>query len=211
MKKRILISALTTASIVIFSGCASKMEAPKNSGFFNSYEGFGKSSKFIGDEKELSKYKKVYVEEILVIPTIAQKEQTDIQKNLYKEISKYAASKLKEALGSKNSSVKSKDTLVLKAALSASEVHFDDKNWNQFSPLALGVTVVSLNAYIDESARLVGEYRLDAQDQTLARSINLVREIPISLNGDNLTLDDLKAPIDSWAKEAASEITKGIK
>lgn len=211
MKKNILISSLITASIVIFSGCASKMQAPQNSGFFNNYEDFKQSSGFINDSKELSKYKKVYVQEVKVISAIKEKEQTDTQKKLYTEISKYAGSRLKEALKFKNSDVKSKDTLVLNAALSASEVHFDDKSWNQFSPLALGITVVSLNAYLDESARLVGEYKLDAGDQTVARSLKLVKEIPISLNDDYLTLDDLKKPIDAWAEDVASEINKGIK
>lgn len=211
MKKSILISALATASMVILSGCGSKVEAPQNSGFFNSYEGFNKSSNFIGDTKELAKYKNVYIDKIFVIPAIEEKEQTDIQKNLYKEISKYASSKLKEALKFKNSDVKSKDTLILKAALSASEVHYEDKNWNQFSPLALGITVVSLNAYIGESARLVGEYSLSSEDKTLARSLKLIKDIPITLNGDYLTIDDVKAPIDAWAEAVASEIKKGIK
>jgi hypothetical protein len=211
MKKNVLISSLVATTMVIFSGCASKMQAPQNSGFFNSYEEFTQSSGFIADTKELSKYKKVYVQEVTVISAIDEKEQTDMQKNLYKEISKYASSRLKEALKFKNSDVKSKDTLVLSAALSASEVHFDDKEWNQLSPLALGITVVSLNAYLDESARLVGEYRLDAENKTLARSLKLVKEIPISLEGDYLTLDDLKKPIDAWAETVASEINKGIK
>ncbi|WP_373073455.1 hypothetical protein [Sulfurimonas sp.] len=211
MKKNILISGLVATSMVIFSGCASKMEAPQNSGFFNCYEAFNNTSKFIGDTTELSKYKKVYVEDVIVISAIDDKEQTQSQKNLYKEISKYATSRLKEALEFKNSDKKSNNTLVLSGAISASEVHFEDKNWNQLSPLALGITVVSLNAYLDESARLVGEYSLDAENKTLARSLKLIKEIPISLNDDFLTLDDLKKPIDAWVENVASEINKGIK
>ena len=99
----------------------------------------------------------------------------------------------------------------MQSAISASEVHFDDKEWNQLSPLSLGITVVSLNAYLEESARLVGEYRLIAKDETISKSLKQIKEIPISLNGDYLTLDDLKSSIDAWVDIVASEINKGNK
>jgi hypothetical protein len=187
------------------------MQAPQNSGFFKNYKHFDTKSFFVKDSKELSKYKKIYVENVDVIPAIAIDAQTDKQKKLYADISTYATTKLKQALKLKNSNSKNKDTLVLNSALSTSEVHYKDKNWNQFSPLALGITVVSLNAYLDESARLVGEYKLDAADATLAKSLKLVKETPISLNGDFLTLEDFKKPIDAWVDAVVSEINKGIK
>ena len=211
MKKNILVSAITASTLAFFAGCASKVEAPKNSGFFQSYKEFENSSYIVTDAQKLSKYEKIYVEDVKVIPAIALQDQTKEQKKLYTEISKYATARLKENLGFKNSDKKSNDTLVMSSALSASEVHFDDKEWNQLSPLALGITVVSLNAYLDQSARLVGEYRLDANEDTLVRSLKLIKKTPITLQGDFLTMDDIKNSIDAWAKKVASEINKGVK
>ncbi|MCW8838729.1 MAG: DUF3313 domain-containing protein [Thiovulaceae bacterium] len=211
MKTNLLLSSLILLSIVLFSGCASKMQAPKNSGFFKSYEHLQVNSNHVSDAVKLAAYKKIYVEEVSVIPSIALEEQTSEQKQLYTGISKYATNKLKEALKFKNSNEKTKDSLVMQSAISASEVHFDDKEWNQLSPLSLGITVVSLNAYLEESARLVGEYRLIAKDETISKSLKQIKEIPISLNGDYLTLDDLKSSIDAWVDIVASEINKGNK
>jgi len=211
MTKHILISSIIAASLILFNGCTSKVIAPKNSGFFQNYEDLKQSPGFIGDTKKLSQYKKVYVDEILVIPAIPLKEQTQQQKDLYKKISKYATDSLKGALKGKNTNTLTDDALILKAALSTSEVHFEDKNWNNLSPLSLGITVVSLNAYIDGSVRLVGEYRLDAKDELLARSLNQVKNIPISIDGDFLTLNDLEKPIDQWVATVASELDKRIK
>lgn len=210
MKKNLILSSLVAISMIVFSGCASKMEAPQNSGFFENYKEFKNDSNVLENPAKLSRYKKVYVEDVVVLPAIANGEQTNEQKNLYIEISKYATARLKEALKFKNTDTKSKDTVILSSALSASEVHFDDNSWNQYSPLSLGITVVSLNAYLEDSARLVGEYRLDG-DVTLAKSRNLIKDPSISLNGDFLTLEDLKKPIDAWVDIVASEINKGIK
>ena len=211
MKTNILLSSCIAVGMLFFNGCASKMQAPQNSGFFKNYEQMNQNSNFVGDSQKLSTYKKIYVEDVIVIPSISEKDQTNEQKNLYKEISKYATARLKKALKFNNSDTKSGDVLIISSALSASEVHFDDEKWNQFSPLSLGITVVSLNAYLEESARLVAEYRLVSKAETLARSLNLIKEIPISLNGDYLIIDDLKNSIDAWVNIVASDINKRIK
>ena len=193
----------------MLSGCASKMQAPKNAGFFKRYDDLRTSNVLVSDAKELRK--NIYIEDVTVIPSIDINEQTDVQKKLYAEISKYATARLKEALKFKNTDTKTKDSLVMQSALSASEVHFDDKEWNQLSPLALGITVVSLNAYLDESARLVGEYRLLNNNKTVVKSLNLVKNVAISLNGDYLSIDDLKNSIDAWVESVASELNAGDK
>ena len=207
MKQTLLISTLIT--LTMLSGCASKMQAPQNSGFFKSYDDLKTSNVLVSDAKELRK--NIYIEDVTVIPSIDINEQTDVQKKLYAEISKYATARLKEALKFKNTDTKTKDSLVMQSALSASEVHFDDKEWNQLSPLALGITVVSLNAYLDESARLVGEYRLLNNNKTVVKSLNLVKNVAISLNGDYLSIDDLKNSIDAWVESVASELNAGDK
>jgi len=211
MKKNVLLSGFIASAMIIFSGCASKMQAPQNSGFFEDYKEFKSGSNLLSDADKLSQYKKVYIEDVTVISAISKEEQTDEQKKLYEEISTYATSSLKEALKFKSSDKKTKDSLVMKSALSASEVHFDDNNWNQLSPLALGITVVSLNAYIDESARLVGEYTLDVKSEVISKSLHILKDTKISLNDDFLTINDLKNSIDAWVNIVASEINKGIK
>lgn len=81
MKKNILNLAFVAAAALILSGCASKMQAPQNSGFFDSYEELEKNSNFAADKNALLKHEKVYVEDVLVISNIDEKEQTDEQKN----------------------------------------------------------------------------------------------------------------------------------
>jgi len=206
MKKNLVKMGLIPLITAIFSGCVSKMQAPQNSGFFQSYDNLNTNSFVFKNQQDLGLNKKVYVEDVVVIPSIAREEQTKEQKDLYIDISKYATASIKEALKSKISDSKTENTMILQAAVSASEVHFDDTNWNQLSPLALGINVVSLNAYLEESARVVGEYRLLSGEKTVVKSINLIKNIPISLEGENLTLEDIKAPIDAWVKSIASEL-----
>jgi len=211
MKTPILFSAFIATTMILFSGCVSKMQAPQNSGFFKNYEQFQNNSQTLSKMGTLSKDKKIYVQDVTVLSAIPQQEQTIQQKKLYKEISTYATNRLKEALKFTNSEKRSKDVLIMKSAISACEVHFEDKQWNQLSPLALGITVVSLNAYLDESVRLVGEYRIENAHDTLIESLHQVKDLPLTLSGDNLTLDDLKAPIDQWVQYVVSHIYKGVK
>ncbi|MCK9472553.1 DUF3313 family protein [Sulfurimonas sp.] len=199
MKLRAVFGVIVFGLMFLMSGCALKSVDAKNSGFFKDYT----QLKSV-DKVKLSKYKTILIAPTQVISAIAPKEQTASQKRLYKEISDYLDEGYKREI--KNSSVykvvekKGVDTLIFESAVSAVEVHFDDKKWNQFSPIAMDITVTSYNSYIDENVRMLGEKRIvDATtDEVLIESMDIIKDKKIILNGDTLDLEAMKPALDAW-------------
>lgn len=199
---------------VFMSGCMSRTPQAKNSGFFKDYGEFEKLTDFnkksdheVVLKKSAKVYKSVLISPVQVISAIEPEQQTASQKKLYKDISDYLSVEYKKSI--KNSGeykvVESSgaDTFVLESAISAVEVHPDDEKWNQFSPISLGLSVVSANVYMDGDVRLLCEKRLvDAQTkEIISQSISVIKDINITPKGDELELSDIKPALDEWVTQ----------
>lgn len=199
MKLQAVFGTVVLGLMFLMSGCAGKNVDAKNSGFFKDYTQL-KST----DKVKLSKYKTILIAPTQVMSTIAPKEQTDSQKRLYKEISDYLDEGYKRELqkSSKYKVVEKEgaDTLIFESAVSAVEVHFDDKKWNQFSPIAMDITVTSYNSYMDENVRILGEKRIvdSTTGEVLIESMDIIKDKKIILNGDTLEFKEIKPALDVW-------------
>lgn len=198
----------------IISGCSSRAVQAKNTGFFQDYSSIQTNGRlsYSDSNNELDKYKNILVAPVVVISKIKEDEQTDGQKKLYKDISEYLTSEYKKEIsksGRYNIVDKSAaDTLRLESAISAVEVHLDDEKWNQFSPVSLGLSVVSFNVYMDEDVRILGEKRLtDANSgKVISRSMHIQKDEKIIINGDSLEFKDIKPALDGWIEQIKKEL-----
>lgn len=188
-------------SFIVFNGCASKSMQADNSGFFKDYKSIDAQ---LHKKASLDKYKKVMIAYITVNPMIPEEEQTSSQKELYAEVREYLYTEYKKLIirSSKYilSDIVAEDTLILESAVSTIEVHYDDLSWNQIAPVPMGLNVVSFSIYLDEDVRLLGESRLvnSQTSEVLLRSMNVDKNIVISISGDTLTLQDLKTALDAF-------------
>ncbi|WP_295023343.1 DUF3313 family protein [Sulfurimonas sp.] len=189
----------------------SRSPQAKNSGFFKDYKSFEKLVDFnkksdheIVLKKSAKEYKNVIVSAVQVISTIEPEQQTALQKKLYKEIGDYLNAEYKKSIQNSGKyrlvEKSDEDTLVLESAISVVEVHPDDEKWSQFSPVSLGLSVVSANVYMDGDVRLLGEKRLvDAQTkEVISQSMSVIKDIKIIPKGDELELEDLKPALNEW-------------
>ncbi len=199
MKFYTLLTSFILFVMIFMAGCSSRHIQPKNSGFFQNYKDLVTAKKI-----DIYKYNEVIVSPVIVISAIPVEKQTESQKKLYKEISEYVTEEYKKIFNStsmyKLVEKESGHTLKLESAISAVEVHFDDEKWDNNTPIALGVDVVSFNSYVDESVRILGESRfVDAwSGEVLGRTIDIQKDNIISLKGDNLEFSDVKEALDSW-------------
>lgn len=212
MKLSTIFAVALIAFAFLINGCAGKSVAAKNSGFFNDYtqlkssDGLSAAKSF--KEYDLSKYKTVLISPVQVIAMIPEAQQSDSQKMLYKKISEYVTEGYKSEI-QKNSNfkvvdTKEQDTIVLESAISTVEVHFDDKKWNQFSPIAMDVTVTSFNSYIYGNVRVLGEKRIvDATTgETILESMEIIKDEKIILNSEILKFENIKPALDKWIELA---------
>lgn len=199
------------------SGCASKSTDAKNSGFFKEYESFsapkGYTAQRASKDFDISKYKTVLISPVLVIPAVPETQQTPSQKKLYKEIAEYVRDGYKREItksGYMLVDTKGADTLVLESAISAVEVHFEDEKWNQFSPIAMDVTVTSYNSYVDENVRILGEKRIvDAvSGETMFESMKIIKDEKIILSGESLEFENIRAALDRWIEQVKNSFAK---
>ncbi len=214
MRSQSLFIGMVLLMAFIISGCSSRVVQAKNTGFFqdyNSIETKGHLS-YSDGKNELDKYKNILVAPVVVISKIKEEEQTNAQKRLYKDISQYLTAEYKKEIsksGKYNIVDKiAADTLKLETAISAVEVHMDDEKWNQFSPVALGLNVVSFNIYMDEDVRILGEKRLvdTNSGDVISRSMHIQKDQKIILSGDNLEFKDIKPALDSWIEGVKKEL-----
>jgi glutaredoxin 2 len=105
---------------------------------------------------------------------------------------------------------KGADTLILESAISAVEVHFDDERWNQFSPIAMDITVTSYNSYADENVRILGEKRIvdAATGKTMFESMDIIKDEKIVLSGEFLEFENLKPALDKWIEHVKNYFAK---
>ncbi|QOY54576.1 DUF3313 family protein [Candidatus Sulfurimonas marisnigri] len=210
---RLQTSAISIIIGVVFfmSGCSSRTVQVKNSGFFEDYTKLDNAK---SNKADLSKYKNIIVAPVLVISSISEDKQTISQKKLYKEISEYLTSAYKKEIENskkfKLTEIKSVDTLKLESAVSAVEVHFDDNKWDDFTPIAMGVNVVSYNVYMDEDVRILGESRLvDSKNGEVLRSIRKIQEgEKIIIKNNSLEFNDIKQAIDSWFVQVREDLNR---
>lgn len=220
LKLQTVLTSIILSVAFLMSGCANKKLYTKNSGFFINYEELNKQVKPKVSEVQskhaiaLSTYKNIIIAPVKVISSIPKEQQTESQKELYKDISEYLTSKYKIELANsfKYALVEkpAKDTLVLETAISAVEVHFNDASWYQFSSIPMGLTVVSYNIYMDKDVRILGEKRLvDSQTgDVLNRSMNIIRDIIIRVDSDNLEFKNIRHALDGWIEQLKKDFAK---
>lgn len=208
MKLQIALTGIVLA--VFMSGCGSEKVGPAvNTGFFKNYETLQTQT-----APSLKNYTKIQIAPIQVIPAIALEKQTASQKKMYEDIASYLNEGYKKIINASGeytfTDKAGENTLLLESAISTVEVHFDDKEWNQLTPIAMGLDVISFNAYMYQYVRLLGEMRLvDATSgEVVARNLTILKENPILINGDDLELDNLKAGLDSWLEQVKTNIAK---
>ena len=81
---------------------------------------------------------------------------------------------------------------------------------NQLSPIAMGLDVISFNAYMYEFVRLLGEMRLvDSSSKTvLSRDLNILKNEKIMISADDLEFKDVKHALDAWLAQVEINLNK---
>jgi len=208
LRLQIILGTVILGIMFLMNGCAGKRTDAKNSGFFKDYTQLKSQNDYSASKSvekvDLSKYKTILIAPALVVSAIPLQQQTVSQKRFYKEISNYLDEGYKREIqkSTKYKIVEKKgtDTLIFESAVSAVEVHFDDKKWNQFSPIAMDITVTSYNSYMDENVRILGEKRIvdSATDKVLIESMNIIKDKKVVLSADVLDLEAIKPALDAW-------------
>ncbi len=221
MKLHTLLAAAIISAAIMFTGCANRDMQAKNSGFLNNYDGLEENDKLEGTRVKIepgadfTKYENIYIEPVKIISAIPEKEWTPEQKILFEKISEYLTNGYKTALknGTGYRLVDKKDTpktVIFEAAISAVEVHFDDMQWYQFTPVTLGLTAVARATYVDGAVRILGEGNFyDAKTGKLLLSgMSLQKGEEVSTDADKLVFADLKPALDVWLKRTNKNIEK---
>lgn len=211
MKLQTVFVGAVLGLVVFLSGCGSTKEVGPavNTGFFKDYEAIEAAT-----QSSLKKYTSIKVAEVQVIPAIALEKQTPSQKKMYQDIAAYLKQEYKKLIHASGRYTvvekATKNTLVLESAISAVEVHFDDKEWNQLSPIAMGLDVISFNAYMYEFVRLLGEMKLvDAESgKVLSSNLNIIKDEKIFITGDDLEFKNVKASLDGWLAQVKVNLEK---
>lgn len=210
MKLQAVVTGLVLGLAVLTSGCGSKQVGPAvNTGFFENYTNIETPL-----NASLKKYTKIQVAPIQVVPAIELAKQTQSQKKMYKAIVTYLNKEYRKIITASGrytiADKKAKDTLVLQSAISTVEVHFDDKKWNQLSPIAMGLDVVSFNAYMYEFVRVLGEMRLvdSVSGEVITRNLTILKDEKVSITGDDLKFKNLKPGLDAWLRQVKVNLEK---
>lgn len=211
MKLQTVLASIVISLAIVMSGCFNNKEGPAvNTGFFKSYEALEIQKSEV--MHSLKNYKKIQIAPIQVISGITEDKQTASQKKMYKDIAIYLNHQYEKVITDSGYSVgkKGKGTLSLESSISAVEVHFDDKEWNQLSPIAMGLDTVSFNAYMYESVRLLGEMRLvDSQTgEVVARNLTILKDDKIFITGNDLEFKNLKAGLNTWLTQIKLNLEK---
>jgi len=220
-----MIKSILSASVIIttllFTGCANRNMQAKNSGFLKSYDNLEENDKLDGTRvmvtpgSDFTKYENIYVADVQVKSSIPESEWTPEQKILFEKITAYLTNGYKNMLrdGTGYRLVEDKNTpntIVFEAAISAVEVHFDDMQWYQFTPITLGLTVAARATYVDGAVRILGEARISdaATGKVLLRGMRLQKGEEISTDADKLVFKDLKPSLDKWLKITEGNLVK---
>lgn len=220
MKKVIKFSVLVLAMLLV-NGCANKNMEEKHSGFLKSYDGLDSHDDFentmirIMPGTDFTKYENIYVSPVQILSGIAEKDQTPHQKKVYKEISEYLtkgykAEILKNGVFNLVEDKNTSKTMTFELAISAVEVHFDDIQWYQLTPITLGLTITARATYVDAAVRILAEARLSDSDNgtVLARAMDLQKGEEVKSEADELVFKDVKPALDAWLKRSTDNFGK---
>lgn len=221
MKLPSLLVPILSIAVLLTTGCANRDMQAKHSGFLKNYEHLKENDKLEGTRAQImpgadfTKYENIYIEPTKIISQIPENEWTPEQKILFEKISEYLTNGYKETM--KNSTgyrlVEDKNTpktIIFESAISAVEVHFDDMEWYQFTPVSLGLTAIARATYVDAAVRILGEGRLiDASNnKLLMRAMTLQKADEVSTEADKLVFNDVKPALDTWIKRANENVIK---
>ena len=203
------------------SGCANKDMQAKNSGFLSNYKGLEEHDKLEGTRihiapgADFTKYENIYIEDVQIVSAIPEDKWTPEQKILFEKMTTYLTQGYKNAIseGTGYRLVEDKNTpktLVFEGAVSAVEVHFDDMEWYQFTPITLGMTMAARATYVDGAVRILGEGRfLDGKtDKVLMRMMRLQKGEEVTTDADRLVFKDVKPALDAWLSGTEENIVK---
>lgn len=223
---RKLIALCAIISLAFFiGGCANRSMENQNSGFLKDYDGLDENPQFEGamvrvmPGADFTKYQNVMVAPVQVISNIPESEATAAQKKLFVQISNYLTAGYIQNLKNDGSynivDVAGPDTMKFEVAISAVEVHFDDMQWYQFTPVTLGLTVVARTTYVDQSVRILGEARItdSTSGEVLLRAMGLQEGEEVGTEADQLLFADVKPALDTWLKRSSkrfAEMKKGL-
>lgn len=222
MKLTSLLRITLIGAILLTTACSNRDMQANNSGFLKDYDKLEENDKLEGTKVQImpgadfSKYKNIYIAPVQIITQIPKKDWTPAQTKLFDEMSKYLTKGYQAAIVNAKVSytlVEDKntpDTLIFETAISAVEVHFDDMEWYQFTPITLGVTAIARATYVDAAVRILGESKLtDASTgKILARFIRLQKAKEVGTESDQLIFDDVKPALDAWIEKASQNVSK---
>jgi major membrane immunogen (membrane-anchored lipoprotein) len=221
MKFLTLLSTTLICTSLLFTACANRDVQAKHSGFLKNYDDLKENDKLEGTRvkvetgADFTKYKNIYITPIEIVSVIPKDELTTGQKNLFEKITNYLTDGYKEAFrnGTGYILVDKKDTpntLVFEGAISAVEVHFDDMQWYQFTPITLGITGMARATYVDGAVRILGEGRFydGKTGKLLLSTMTLQKTQEISTDADKLVFKDVKPALDEWVKHTNENLEK---
>jgi len=218
-RKLITLCALFSMALII-GGCANRGMKNQHSGFLQDYEGLDDNPQFEGamvrvmPGADFSKYENIIVAPVKVISNIPEADITPAQQKLFDQIAQYLTEGYVKNFrhnGTYNVvDVAGPDTMKFEVAISAVEVHFDDMQWYQFTPVTLGLTVAARTTYVDQSVRILGEARITDSEsgKVLIRGMSLQEGEEVGTKADQLVFDDVKPALDTWLKRSNKTLVK---
>lgn len=223
---RKLISLLAIVSIaLLLGGCANRSMKNQNSGFLADYEGLDDNPNFDGamvqvmPGADFSQYQNIIVVPVKIISNIPAGEVTPAQTKLFSQISAYLTEGYIQSFKQNGTynvvDVAGPNTMNFEVAISAVEVHFDDIQWYQFTPVTLGLTIASRATFVDQAVRILGEARISDSEsgKVLLRAMSLQEGEEVGTEADQLVFADVKPALDVWLKRSTqrlAEMKKGL-
>ena len=223
-RKLVLLCAIFSMALFM-GGCANRAMEGQHSGFLNDYEGLDDNPQFEGamvrvmPGADFTKYQNIMVAPVKIISNIPEGEVSPAQTKLFSQISQYLTDGYIRNLqqGGSYNVVDSAgpDTMIFEVAISAVEVHFDDMQWYQFTPVTLGLTVVARATYVDQAVRILGEARVTDSEsgEVLLRAMGLQEGEEVGTEADELVFADVKPALDIWLERSSKrfeEMKKGL-
>jgi len=222
MTKAILSTVVLTGALLM-TGCANRGMQDNSSGFFKKgkteelkeHDELDGTKVLVTPGADFSKYENIYIADVVIKSAIPEEKWTPEQKILFEKVTNYLTDGYKKAISEGTGYRLTEDkntpkTLVFEAAISAVEVHFDDMQWYQFTPITLGLTLAARATYVDGAVRILGQARFtDAQTgEVLLRAMRLQKGEEVKSDADKLVFKDLKPALDVWLERTEENLVK---
>lgn len=218
-RKLITLCAAVSLSLLV-GGCANRGLENQNSGFLQDYEGLDSNPQFEGamvqvmPGADFSQYQNIIVAPVQILSNIPESEITPAQQKLFGQISAYLTEGYIQNFSQNGTynvvNVAGPNTMNFEAAISAVEVHFDDMQWYQFTPVSLGLTVAARSTFVDQAVRILGEARLSDSEsgKVLLRAMSLQEGEEVSTEANQLLFSDVKPALDVWLKRSTKRLAE---